>query len=107
MKEFCICLLVVFIIFFFWNKAETYRGDYGFVAKILDPHEYNRMEFGIESTKQCRNSCSADGRCVAVEHVHDYAGSDKPICVFYDSFSGTIASSLAPGKHVSGIWIKP
>ena len=73
---------------------------------LMDGHEYNRMEFNVDSAAKCRNACKGDARCKATEFLFDYGGSGSNACVFYDRFSGTLGSTRAPSDIATGVWVK-
>lgn len=102
-----VCILVATVVICILLLVfEFYPRHYMFVDSLLNAHEYNRSEFGIDSAAKCRSQCKADARCKATEFIFDYGGSGSNACVFYDSFTGTLGSTHAPSDQTTGVWVK-
>lgn len=101
-----VCVVLAAIVVMYVSFPVEYFSPFTFVGSLIDGKEYNRMEFSVKTAAQCRKVCLSDKRCLAVEYTRDYMGSNSPICVFYDEFSGILSSNRAPSDKTSGVWVK-
>lgn len=111
-----LCLLIAIagiLLYIRWTKMPsesfTYADPSGwhFVGKLIEGEEYNRTEFNVDDAARCRKLCGQRDRCKATEYMHDHASNgDDHVCVFYEKFTGTIASQRMPTERTDGVWIK-